>query len=357
MRRRTMALASLLGTLALLGVVSGCYPPIPEVPDPVTGYSWCVDAEPAQGQTVGEFPVDITDAVSGAWMRACKCYCPADHAIMVQGAYGALVPGSADEDFYAYELGLLRTSAEVACVERVLELEVELGTDIEFDSPGTVSCQDAVADEAPLLSGECMLNEATCPPGVGTGTEDGGVPSTSGATGADGSTGGGDVSGTDGTTVDDGSSSGSDSGSTGGGDASGTDSDGGGAGVYGIDDWSTVIDCPTRERCDVDGTFVEELLADLGVLLHDHIGVRPGVSRLGHYGFVFVEIGTDSFPAALGLEPGDVLWRVNGIELRTFADVGRAFEVLSQATVLTAEIDRGSVTVNRTYRIGDQGGP
>jgi hypothetical protein len=341
MRRRTMALAPLLGTLAPMGAGGGCYPPIPAVPDPVIAYSWCVDAEPAQGQTVEEFPAPITDAVSGTWMRACKCYCPADHAIMIEGANGTLAPGSADADFYAYELGLLRASAELACVERVLELEVDLGTLIEFDAPGTVSCQDAVADEEPLLSGECVLNEATCPPDAGTATataiEDGDIPNTSGATEADGSTGTGD-----GTGADDGSSG-----------SSGSD---GGAGVYGIDDWSTVIDCPTREQCDIEAAFVEELLTDLSVLFNDHIGVRPGVSRLGHHGFVLVELGPDSFPAALGLEPGDVLWRVSGMELRTLADVGHAFEVLNQATMLKAEIDRDSQTLTRSYRIVERVG-
>jgi hypothetical protein len=358
MNRRFGNLASLLGMLAFVGVSNGCYPSIPSVPDPVDAYSWCVSADPAEGWRIDEeTPISITHPDSGLWMRACKCFCPVEHEIMVQGANGWLTPGSPDDDFYEYEVGLLRASAELACLERVVELEVELGTLIEFDAPGTVSCQDAVADEEPFSSNECILNEAICPPGAGTGTgtEDGGIPGTSGETGADGSTGTEDGTGDTGSSGSSGSGS-SGSGSSGDDDNSGSGSDGG-AGVYGIDAWSVVIDCPTRERCDVDAAFVERLLADLSLLYQDHIGVRPGVSRLGHHGFMLVELGADSFPAALGLEPGDVLWRVNGIELQTLGDVGHAFEVLNQATVLKAEIDRGLVTITRMYRIVERGQP
>jgi hypothetical protein len=338
-----------LGVVMALVASYGCTL-IFDFPELVPAHRWCLDADPATGRRNNNFQlIEITD-LSGAWTRGCKCYCPADHTIMLAGANGELDPGSEDEVWYGIEVGLLRASAASACDDRTAELEADQGIFITFDDPETISCLASVADETPFLATECVLNEDICPPGApgGFGT-DGYVPgtSTNGTTAAEGTAADetatdGDVPGTGGATaIDDGTS------------ASGSNTDGG-AGVFGPDDWTTAIDCPLPDRCDVEAAFVEELLADLGVLSDDSINIRPGASRLGHYGLVFAELGPDSFPAALGLRRGDVLWRVSGIELRTLADVGRAFELLHQATVLTAEIDRGSVTLERTYRIVEQ---
>jgi hypothetical protein len=337
---RLSSLAWLGAGMGLAGISHGCTALL-DIPEDVTAYLWCLDAKPAKGMREDNLTLIQINEPSGAWTRGCKCYCPADHAIMVDGANGALAPGSEDEVWYGVQVGLLRGSATSACNDRVAELEAIHGTLITFDDPATVSCLDAVADEDPYYASQCVLDDETCPPGAGGGFgTDGYVPGTDGTTADEGTTtdGGADSSGTSSAT------------------AEGDSSTGGGAIVYGLDDWSAVVDCPTGDRCDVEAGFVAELLADLDVFSDDHIAVRPGVSRLGHHGFVLAELGPDSFPAALGLQPGDVLWRVGGVELRTFGDVGRAFEVLNQATVLTAEIDRGAVTVQRSYRIVERVG-
>jgi hypothetical protein len=335
MRRQPFALASAIATLALAGISSGCQA-ILNIPDPVAAHLWCLNADPARGRRADNLWLIDIKHPDGIWMRGCKCYCPADHAIMVEGADGALTPGSGDALWYEAQAGQLRATAVDACTDRAAQLEAENGTLITFDDPGTVSCLDSVADEAPYYASQCVLDEDHCPPGApgGFGT-DGYIPGTS----------------TDGATADDSTTSddGVDSSGTGDATADGDSTTGSGAGIYGIDDWSTVIDCPTHDRCDVDAAFVAALRTDLRVFSEDHIGVQPGKSRLGHQGFVLTELGPDSFPAALGLQPGDVLWRLNGIALETLADVGHAFEVLDQATVLTADIDRGSRTITRSY--------
>ena len=62
------------------------------------------------------------------------------------------------------------------------------------------------------------------------------------------------------------------------------------------------------------------------------------------------EVGPESFPAALGLRAGDVLWQVNELPLRDLGDVMRAFEVLDQVTAFTVQLDRRAQTMTRTYR-------
>jgi S1-C subfamily serine protease len=120
----------------------------------------------------------------------------------------------------------------------------------------------------------------------------------------------------------------------------------------GLDDWAAVIDCPAKDRCDVDAAFVEDLLADLSAFAGDSIRIRPAAtSTLGHRGFLFAQLGAESFPAAHGFQAGDVLWQVNGIKLQTLADVGQAFEDLNQTLVLIAQLDREGQTLTQTYRI------
>jgi len=45
------------------------------------------------------------------------------------------------------------------------------------------------------------------------------------------------------------------------------------------------------------------------------------------------------------------VWEVNGIELRSFGEVGRAFEEFDEADGLVARIDRGARTLRRSYRL------
>jgi hypothetical protein len=187
-----MRYCSTLADLGFMVILAGSSPGctlLLDIPEPVAAHRWCLDADPAKGLRSDDFLLlSITDP-SGAWMRGCKCYCPADHAIMLAGANGELAPGSSNETWYGVEVGLLRGSAASACDDRVSELEDELGIFITFDHPETISCLDAVADETPYLAAGCVADEDLCPPGDpgGFGT-DGYVPgtSTAGATGADG---------------------------------------------------------------------------------------------------------------------------------------------------------------------------
>lgn len=98
---------------------------------------------------------------------------------------------------------------------------------------------------------------------------------------------------------------------------------------------------------------MDALLEDLSLFDgSDGTLVRPGaVSERGHRGFRFVRLDDESLPAALGLQQGDVVWEVNGIELRSFGEVGRAFEEFDEADGLVARIDRGARTLRRSYRL------
>ena len=227
--------------------------------------------------------------------------------------------------------GQLRASAATECNDRTAELAAEEATLITFDDPQTVSCLDAVADEPAYFAEECTQYDDNCPPGApgGFGT-DGYIPGDSTTAGTSPSD----------TGVDD----------SGGSDTSDTTTSGG-AGLHGSDDWSSTIDCPTRDHCDIEAAFVRALLTDPRLLPHDHIRLAAGTSALGHRGLHLLELAPGSLPAALGLHPGDVLWRVDEIELRTRTDLVRAFERLARATKLTADIDRGPSTVTRTYRL------
>jgi hypothetical protein len=327
-------LAVLAATIALVGIGVGCTA-ILDIPSPVTAYRWCLDAEPARGLRGDNLLLQNIKAPSGLWMRGCKCYCAADNEIMIQGADGQLTPGSQDEVFYANEVAQLQAAGALACSNQVIAMQAELGTTLDFTHPQAVTCADAVVDEAPYFATECVLDEEICPPGAGGGGGGGGGATGGGdATDSGETTGTGDISTTGGATADESSGGGS-----------------GGSMVYGIEDWADVIDCPSSARCEVDAAFVDELLADLGMFSDDAIAMSTGVSALGHRGFVFAELGPDSLPAALGFAPGDVLWRVNGLELRSFADVGHAFERLDQATVFTVQVDRQSQTLQRTFRL------
>lgn len=310
-----------------------------DLPDPVTAYRWCLDAAPAQGRSNANFAIyGITHPDSGTWMRGCTCYCPADHELMILGANGQLAPGSDDETAYLNALAQLRAKAELACTERVLEMQTEQGAVLTFADPETVTCAAAVADDEPYYTTECVLNTDICP----------GAPTVGGSAGQVGTS--GDAGAT--THTDDSSTSvgpGADESDGGNGGTGGT---GGGAMAYGLDDWVTVIDCTTVDRCDVEAAFVDELLQDLSVFEGDVIRVRPSaVSDIGHRGFLFTRLGPASFPAALGFRAGDLLWAVDDIELRSLADVGRAFEDLDRATVVHARLDRDGETLTRTYRL------
>ncbi|MCA9712744.1 MAG: hypothetical protein KDK70_43345, partial [Myxococcales bacterium] len=158
---------------------SGCLPPIPEPPPPENGQRWCLYADPATGwRSDDESLAEITDPATGLWMSACTCFCAEDHAVILAGVNGTLPPGSEAETFFGEQVAILRTAAEIACLERVNELQVELGTTLDFDSPGAVSCQAAVADEVPQYATACEPGEARCL-GGGTG-EPGTGPPTSG---------------------------------------------------------------------------------------------------------------------------------------------------------------------------------
>jgi hypothetical protein len=108
---------------------------------------------------------------------------------------------------------------------------------------GRLTCEAAVVDEEPDYTTECVLDTEICP-GEASGGE-GGYPGT-----------GGDfATGTLGTTTD--PDEGLDTGTT-----------SGGAMAYG----------PTKDRCDVEAAFVEELLADLSVFAGDSIHIRPATT-------------------------------------------------------------------------------
>jgi hypothetical protein len=336
MTRHPAICSTLVAVVALVASSHACTA-ILDFPEEVTGYLWCLDATPATGLLFDSLSlIEIRYATSNNWTRGCKCLCAADHQLMLQGAAGELTPDSEDAIWYDLQVGQLRASAVNDCDGRTAELAADYGTLITFDDPETISCLDSVTDETPYFAAECGQLDDVCPPGApgGFGT-DGYIPGTTSTTSTT------DADSSD-TGLDDGSDSDSDS------DHSDTTTS---AALHAFDDWSSIIDCPTRTHCNVDATVIQALLVDPTLLSQDHVRIAWGISRLGHRGLHFLALDPDSFPAALGLEPGDVPWRVNGIELRTLADIAHALEVLTHAMTVTAEIDRGEVTVTRTYRI------
>ena len=113
----SILLSSSLGCTALL-----------DLPDPVDSFKWCLDADPARGRSSENLSVDDIQTPAGNWTRGCKCYCPADNAIMVDGEAGLLAAGSANEAFYLGQVQTLRLEAQTACTKRVLELQEFGGT-------------------------------------------------------------------------------------------------------------------------------------------------------------------------------------------------------------------------------------
>ena len=262
---------------------------------------------------------------------------------MVAGANGQLVADSTDDLFYQSQVSLLRADAQLACAERVIDLQDQLGVPLGFGDPDTVTCADAVADEEPYYATECPLDTALCPStAAGSGGDsdtDPGKPGDSGNPG--GTSGSADDTSSDTSSGADDTGSGSDSGS-----------ESGGAMVYGLEDWSEVIHCDAPGECDIEAAFVDLLLEDLAVFTHDAIRVRPDArSSLGHRGFLLTKLGPQSLPAALGLRQGDLLWQINGIELRDFEAVTEAFEQLHQAPVLTLALDRDGRTLATTTHL------
>ena len=308
--QRTTASILLVSTSLVAALASSCVD-VPPLPDPVVGYQWCLDAEPATGRRLDDFSLtEITHPVSGLWMRGCRCTCPDEHDIMVAGTNGQLTPDTPDDLFYQTQVSLLRADAQLACTERLVEVQQQFGVPILFDDPDTVSCADAVADEAPYYATECPLDTALCPAeadGTGGDTDSAGADPSPGM---------------------------------------------GGPTTYGLEDWSEVIHCTSPRDCAIEAAFVDVLLQDLGLFADDAIRVLPGAtSPLGHRGFQFTTLGPHSLPAALGLKQGDLLWQLGGIELRDFEAVTEAFEQLHQATTLTARIDRDGRTIVHTVRI------
>ena len=332
----TRPLLRALPAAVLLVPFLGCTA-ILDFPDPVDSFQWCIDANPARGRNETTNSLfNIVDP-SGNWLRGCKCFCPEDNEVMVLGEAGMLAPGSGHESWYLNEVELLRAKAAEACAERVSMLQEQLGTTYTFNDPETVSCADSVVDESPYYSSGCVRDDDICPgggPGVGPAPGTGGVDTGSGTAGVDTGT------GTDGA-------------DTTGADEAGDGSGGaGGAVAYGLEDWSSVINCPTAEGCDVAGWFVDELLEDLSVFEDDAIQIYAGAkSSLGHQGFRFASLGPESLPAALGFQEGDLLWGVNGIMLSDFAAIGRAFEELNQAVDFTARFDRNGEVYRRSFHL------
>jgi len=324
-----------LGAGIVLVQLVGCQA-ILDFPDPVDSFRWCIDANPARGTTAFDnFIHNIK--INGTWTRGCKCYCPAQSETMLLGESGMLALGSARETWYLNEVATLQAKAQVACTERVAMMQEENNTTYAFDEPGTVSCADAVADESPYFSSGCMLDDDICPGGAGAGAG-GGFPGTGGG-GETGSA----TSGADGTATTGADTTGADESGTGG---------AGGAMLYGLDDWATVLSCPSPDACDVTADFVDDLLQDLSVFEDDAIFIRPYArSSSGNTGFLFKSLGPESLPAAIGFVQDDLIWAVNGIKLTDFAAVGRAFEDLNQSAALTAQFDRDGTEHRLVLRI------
>jgi len=132
--------SSLLVSLPFASALASSCVDIPPLPDPIVGHQWCIDADPTTGRRQDNINLfEITHPDSGVWMRGCRCFCPAEHEIMVAGANGQLVADSADELFYQSQVSLLRADAQLACAERVIDIQDELGTPLSFDDPDTVS--------------------------------------------------------------------------------------------------------------------------------------------------------------------------------------------------------------------------
>lgn len=338
MTRSSVFLAASL----VVGLALGCTA-ILDFPEEVTGYRWCLDAEPAKGRRLDNTAlIDIKHSPSNNWTRACKCFCAADHQLMLQGAAGELPPGSEDALWYELQVGQLRASAATECDDRTAELEAEEATIITFDDPDAVSCLDAVADEASYFAEECTQDDDNCPPGAPGGfATDGYLPGESSTASSDGSGTGIDDSGGD-TSVDGDTIDGSQTG----------DTTSEGLGPTGMDDWSTMIDCPTDDHCNIDAALMEALWADPSALMDDRVRVTAGTSKRGRRGAQVLELAPGSLPAALGLRAGDVITRVGELELRTRSEVLRAIEALRRADAFVVEIDRGEQRVVRSYRVG-----
>lgn len=158
MRRRRRILFTLATTTMGVGVASCSL--VLDFPEPVASHLWCVDAEPARGRREDSQDFLLIDhPETNTWMQGCQCYCPADHEVMLLGASGLLDPESGNADWYAGQVTLLRTAATLACLQRMVQLQNELGTNITFDDPGTVSCEDAAADEVPDRDRDCTLDD------------------------------------------------------------------------------------------------------------------------------------------------------------------------------------------------------
>jgi hypothetical protein len=130
MRRHLLVLASAVAALTLVGISNGCQA-ILNISDPVASHLWCLNADPAIGLHVDSQLFIQIKHPDGMWMRGCKCYCPADHAIMVEGSALGLQPGDVLWRLNGIEL---RTLADVGHAFEVLDQATVLTADIDRGS-------------------------------------------------------------------------------------------------------------------------------------------------------------------------------------------------------------------------------
>jgi len=279
-------------------------------PDGVLGYEWCLEANGANGH-YDTFPFlgqIIQHPDTETAIRACICYCPEHNTLMARGMAGTLV--GADLTWYNGQVTSFKGLAQGECEDRVAEYEAAEGANILFTLANEEDCEDAVSDEDPYFTNECVQHEDEC-------TIDEPINGTAGEPAEDE-----------------------------------TAADGGGAFVYGLSDYDDVIDT-TKSPPEVDLDFVGEILEDLSVFEDDNIGVTLEESDNSNLGFRLKHLGSDSLPVALGFEEDDVVLTINGISLNSVAGVTWAFELLSQEYDFTVTLDRGTTTVTKSFEFVD----
>lgn len=91
---------------------------------------------------------------------------------------------------------------------------------------------------------------------------------------------------------------------------------------------------------------LDDALRDPGQLTHlGLIGMRPGG------GVVMEQAPAGSLAAKLGLQPGDTIKKINGQPVGSSGDLARFYQQFATTSVINAEIQRGSSTVQLSYAI------
>jgi hypothetical protein len=120
------------------------------------------------------------------------------------------------------------------------------------------------------------------------------------------------------------------------------------------DAMTALIDAKVRKTSDtsweIERDLIDKVLAN-PMLISRGARVVPAIKNGKPDGFKLYAIRPNSFYAKIGLQNGDTIQRVNGMEMTQVADGLRVYQKIRDAKVVTVDLMRRGRPVTQTYRI------